>query len=99
MEAAPLTDSEPESTGSWRDYFNYQATADFYARGIHSEVHNQIGGEFLAGLDAYGKLSNQNRDIATVVVQVYAGRIENHPLGGSRSCKRRQVIQPMQIDF
>ena len=70
-----------ETNGHWRDFLNYQATADFYTRAIHSDRHEQWGGEFVAGLDAYGKWSNQNRDIATIVLQVYAGRIENHPLG------------------
>lgn len=80
-DAALGAGSRPEDPSSWRDFFAYQATADIYARSIHSEIHNQIGGEFIAGLDAYGKFSNQDRDIATFVVQVYAGRIENHPLG------------------
>lgn len=74
-----LADPLSRSPGSWRDYVNYQATADLSARGIHSENQNQFGGEFTIGLDAYGKISTRERDMATFVVQIYAGRIVNHP--------------------
>ena len=65
----------------WKDFVNHQATVDLSTRGIYSEIQDRLGGEFIVGLDSYGKLSNWNRDIATFVVQVYGGRIENHPFG------------------
>jgi hypothetical protein len=63
----------------WKDFINHQATADLSTRGIYSEIQDRLGSEFTIGLDGYGKLSTWNRDIATFVVQIYGGRIENHP--------------------
>ncbi len=65
----------------WRNFVNYQATADLSARGVHSRFQDQWGGEFTLGLDAYGKISNWDQDLATFVLQLYSGRIENHPIG------------------
>ena len=83
LATSPLSAEKTESptVANWRNFISYQATADLSARGVNSRLQDQLGGEFTLGLDAYGKISNWNRDLATVVIQLYSGRLENHPLG------------------
>ena len=76
-----LKGADAEGQARWKDYIEHQATADLSTRGLYSRNQDRIGSEFTIGLDAYGKISNWNRDIATFVLQLYGGRIENHPFG------------------
>lgn len=72
LESAPS-----RSRNRWLDY---QATVDLSSRAIYANSIGEVGGEFTAGLDAYGKISGATTDLATLYLQVYIGHTENHPL-------------------
>jgi len=54
-------------------------TPDVSARWVRDETGGQQGAQYDLALDAYAKLGTPQRDVATVVAQVYLSRAQRHP--------------------
>lgn len=54
-------------------------TPDVSARWVRDQTGGRQGAQYDLALDAYAKLGTAQRDIATLVTQVYLSRVQRHP--------------------
>lgn len=58
---------------------NTQYSIDLSSRYLHDFLQEKGGFQNAVGLDYYTKVTGVDRDVATVVIQLYGMRIDNHP--------------------
>ena len=69
----------PDFLASWQDVYRHRTVADLAAVGLYTRHQDSLGGAFNFGLDHYARWSNDTRDIATINMQLYLSRFEDHP--------------------
>jgi len=71
--------AEEDRRSLWEDVIGYRATVDISGMGLYSDEKGDLANVFAIGFDANAKISRWNRDLATIIVQLYGVRLENHP--------------------
>ncbi len=58
---------------------NFRYSVDLSTRFLHDSFPNKSGFQNAVGFDAYTKITSAERDLATIVIQLYGMRLDGHP--------------------
>ncbi|MGB0420994.1 MAG: hypothetical protein ACPGL0_07485, partial [Limisphaerales bacterium] len=65
---------------TWQDAYQQVTAVDASVTGLHTRRSQDWGGAYTFGLDHYARLSNDIKDLATINLQLYLTRFEDHPM-------------------
>jgi len=65
---------------TWQDAYQQVTAVDASVTGLHTRRSQDWGGAYTFGLDHYARLSNETKDLATINLQLYLTRFEDHPM-------------------